>query len=181
MEKKKNANKTIALITGVLTLVLTFVICIPFFIVLNKKGMTLAEIPGDMFATVCITGTVCALLQINTVKKNIAAGKVTPIDISDQAAYGIIPAKLWAFLLAMIVFNFFIWDCGVMGFMHVFFPNATFGVWGYRLFKSFVVGLGAGFENYHANIFYLGLYNKEDCEKELAAKAEKKAAKKAKK
>lgn len=147
-----------ALIVGGLTLVLTFVLCYLIYFFLNKTEMTLAEIPGDMFPGVVITGTICALLQISGVKKKVQAGKIKSIDLSRQAAYALVPQNLIGFLIWTGIINFLLWDCGSVGLLYTFCPNVIMPRFVYIAFKSFVTGLGAGFANFHANVFYAGIY-----------------------
>lgn len=149
---KHAPNKAIigALITGVCT----FILCIPFFVLLTKGEMPLAKIAADMGPGTFITPFICSLIQIPLKKKSTLKGKEIIIpDVADQASYLFMPKNnKVAFCAAISLLTMVIFTCGAVGLVAIINPAKVFSRWGYIIFKSAVSGVAVTFAIYHVGI-----------------------------
>ena len=149
---KHAPNKAIigALITGVCT----FILCIPFFVLLTKGEMPLSAIAADMGPGNFITPFICSLIQIPLKKKSTLKGKEIIIpDVADQASYLFMPKNnKVAFCAVNALVTAVVFTCGAVGLCAIINPAMVFSKWGYIIFKSAVAGVGVTYAIYHVGI-----------------------------
>lgn len=143
-----------AIIGALITGVCTFILCIPFYVLLVKGEMPLTSVFGDIAPSLFITPFICGLVQIPLKKKSTMSGKETILpDAADQASYLFMPKNnKVAFCAASALVSMAIFSLAPIGLMYVVNPVMVFGRWPYIIYKCVCSGLAVTLAIYHVNI-----------------------------